>query len=58
MYVYIIQCSSISCANLQDKMNASIIDINKQHTNKIAQLTNELKENQHVDTLLVQCFQK
>ena len=41
-----------------DKMNSSIIDINKQHTNKIAQLTNELKENQHVDTLLVQCFQK
>ena len=58
MYVCIIQCSSMSCANLQDKMKATIIDINKQHTNKIAQLTNELKENQNVNTLLVQCFQK
>ena len=44
MYVCIIQCSSMSCTNLQDKMKASIIDINKQHTNKIAQLTNELRE--------------
>ena len=40
----------MECANLQDKMKVTIIDINKetkQHGNKIetsAQLTNELKK--------------